>query len=333
MGALGTVTLGSIRLQAMQRADMVNSQFIPVCEMNQYISQSYKELYDLLVTSYGSRYYLAQPYIFSAAVGGSIQGQGTLFPLPDGVTTFSINPQTGLPSTTAAPPFYKGLGVDMQSGAPANPANWVTVDRFVFNERNRYGYLGAGQAGYSYGIYQLKYSYEGSNLWLTPIPASNLYIQLWYIPEPTNLQVNLPVTTTINSGVLTLSDTSQLAVGMSAQVLGVQPATYTITALTATTITLSGYTAAVSGSAIFSFWSDTTTFDGISGWEDFVVVSAAIKAMNKQEGDTSALGAEMAGIRERIITTAADRDIGKPSHASPPTDRNIQGLWRGRGWE
>src|SRR4051812_34494215 len=44
----GFASLGEIRLQAQQRADRVNSTFVTKVEWNDYVNQSYHELYDLL---------------------------------------------------------------------------------------------------------------------------------------------------------------------------------------------------------------------------------------------------------------------------------------------
>jgi hypothetical protein len=70
-----------------------------------------------------------------------------------------------------------------------------------------------------------------------------------------------------------------------------------------------------------------TTFDGFSGWLDFVVVDAAIRALEKEESDPSALMAERARIEKRIEAMAENRDAG-----SPPTVADVYrtgGDWPG----
>jgi hypothetical protein len=54
------------------------------------------------------------------------------------------------------------------------------------------------------------------------------------------------------------------------------------------------------------------TFDGINGWEDLVVVDAAIKCLMKEESDVSGLLAEKAQLMDRIEKVANNRDMGKP---------------------
>jgi hypothetical protein len=84
---------------------------------------------------------------------------------------------------------------------------------------------------------------------------------------------------------------------------------------------------------IFQAWDDTTPVQGISGWEEFILVSAAIKAIVKEESDPSALMAQKGELKQRIIETAADRDIGKPSYVSPPTDRQRNWGVQWQQWE
>ena len=328
MGAVGLVQLGSLRLQAQQRADMVNSQFVTPAEWNQYISLAYKELYDILITEYGSTYYMAMPYVFSTAIAGSVAGQGVLYPLPNGVDTVDLF------SGQVAPALYKLLGVDMQTGAANTvPTLWVTLDRFMMNERNRYGFTGMG-VGSTQGLYAVRYAIMGDNIWLTPVPSANLTMQLWYVPQPSNLLVNITGLTAALSPVVAVPDTSQLNVGMTVQLLG-QTATYPITAITPNVdFTLGGFAPAVGGVCLFQAWDDAMPVQGISGWEEFVIVSAAIKAIIKEESDPSALMAQKGELKQRIIEVAADRDIGKPNHVSPPTDRSMNWgtRWGQWGW-
>src|SRR5437868_757552 len=106
MSLSSSVSLGAMRIQAQQRADLENSGAISTPEWNQYLSQSYKELYDLLVAAYGNDYYVAAPYALT------ITGE-QFYDLPSN--------------------FYKLLGVDLQYSAA--PTGWITLKRFEFIER------------------------------------------------------------------------------------------------------------------------------------------------------------------------------------------------------
>jgi hypothetical protein len=59
--------------------------------------------------------------------------------------------------------------------------------------------------------------------------------------------------------------------------------------------------------------SDDDEIDGISGWEELVVVDAARKALLKEESDTTAIEREKAGLIARIEIAAENRDAGSPS--------------------
>jgi hypothetical protein len=61
---------------------------------------------------------------------------------------------------------------------------------------------------------------------------------------------------------------------------------------------------------------DSDTFDGVSGWEEYIVVDAAIKALTAEEGDTSALEREKAQLLERTQKAASNRDAGSPARVA-----------------
>jgi hypothetical protein len=58
---------------------------------------------------------------------------------------------------------------------------------------------------------------------------------------------------------------------------------------------------------------DTDTLDGINGWEEWVVLDAAIKCMKKEESDPSLLLLEQKEIEQEIVAHAQQRDQGAPA--------------------
>lgn len=71
--------------------------------------------------------------------------------------------------------------------------------------------------------------------------------------------------------------------------------------------------------------SDSDTLDGRSGWEEWVVIDAAIKLLTKEESDTSALERQAARIWARVMTVAQNRDAGQSKRI---TDVNLNsGTW------
>lgn len=224
---LGIASLGSLRLQAQQRCDRVNSTFVSTTEWNTYISQSCKELYDLLITKYGDEYYLQVPYTYT------LTGGQQYYPLPSD--------------------FYKMFLVEVALNTN-DPNSYVTLRKFQKIQQNLWNYPNVYTF---YGITNLRYRIEGNQIHLVPMPTGGQTLRINYAPRPPVLMA------------------------------------------------------------------DTDTFDGISGWEDYVVVDAAIKAMNKEESDVSVFMAQKQALLARITEVAENRDIGEPQTVSDSRMRNF----------
>lgn len=314
MSTSSDVALGSLRLQAQQRSDMENNPAISPQEWNQYISQSYKELYDILVSSYGNDYYVASLYNFSVT-------NQQAYALPDGSPSFQNA------NGTQAQKFYKLLGVDLQYSS--SPSGYVTLKRFELIERNKYAYpnVAVNFNGYS----NMRYRLEGNNLYFIPIPMAGQNARIWYIPAPTSLQFQLPCVTALGGTICSLSDTTGLFAGMNVALAGVVPNGTTIATLSSNSVTLSSNANATNPSSILSFWSDSTSLDGISGWEEYIIIDAAIKAQTKQEGPLEPLMAQKAQINQRIEAMAEGRDAGQAHHVSDALGANYTDNF-GSGW-
>jgi hypothetical protein len=61
---------------------------------------------------------------------------------------------------------------------------------------------------------------------------------------------------------------------------------------------------------------DTDVMDGVSGWTEYVVVDAAIKALQKEESDVSVLVLQKQALIDRIEAAAENRDAGEPNTIS-----------------
>lgn len=57
---------------------------------------------------------------------------------------------------------------------------------------------------------------------------------------------------------------------------------------------------------------DADVLDGMNGWEECVVISAAIRCLEKEESDTSALFLRLELLKQRIKSIASFRDMGHP---------------------
>ena len=207
---MALVTLSSIKDQARQRADMVNSKFFTEAELNNYVNQSVKELYDRLINA-GEFYYL----------------QSYNVPVLIGTDTYSLPID-----------FYKLLGVDLVLDSNGNA---VTLRPFQFEQRNAYLFTPTWNI---VGLSYLRYMVQGDTIKFVPQPSSPQNIRIWYAPMTAELSA------------------------------------------------------------------DTDTFQGINGWEEYVIVDTAIKMLMKEESDPSAFMAQKQAMIQRIEEMKVMRDIG-----------------------
>ena len=270
------VSLNELRSQVRYRSDMVNSQFITDAELDDYINSSTAELYDILIQKFGNDYYLSSST--TALVNGT-----AAYDLPDD--------------------FYKLVGVDYQLSS----SDSIALKQFNFNERNLSDNI---------NLYyrDLRYRLRGSQILFTPVPATTDNFVLWYIKNPVKLE-QIAVTSTAEAAttVYTVSSHNFVADVVN-KGSDFTPAGFnveqTVTAVTATTITTdldsSALTITVDGNL-------NSTFDGVSGWEEYIVIDAAIKCLQKEESDVSVLMSQKSAIAKRIEAAAENRDAGEPS--------------------
>ena len=58
--------------------------------------------------------------------------------------------------------------------------------------------------------------------------------------------------------------------------------------------------------------SDSDTVDGVNGWEEFIIVDACIKCLEKEESSTNTFERQKAKLERRIEEMASLRDIDQP---------------------
>lgn len=160
----GQINLGYLRYQSKLKAGMLMSQFLTDDEWNFNLNQSATRLYDLLVTKFGDKYFLAPPLVFSTT----------------GVDNYALPNGANYPiSTNVFPPaLYKLAGVDV--GINASNNQWFTLPKFNWIDRNRYSTLQL--AGTVQSIYGLAYCDFGNTLYFIPLPTNAQIVQLWYVP-------------------------------------------------------------------------------------------------------------------------------------------------------
>lgn len=61
---------------------------------------------------------------------------------------------------------------------------------------------------------------------------------------------------------------------------------------------------------------NTDVFDGVNGWEEYIIVDAAIKAMSKEESDVSELLLAKKDLKERLQAMVPSRDSNRPERVT-----------------
>lgn len=159
----GQTTLGNLRLEAQQRTDLIYSSNITTQEWNSMISQSYKELYDIIIQKFGNDYFIQVPFYITTTGEVDPDYQTQVFALPDD--------------------FYKLMRVEVALN-PGDPNSWITLRKFEAIQANLYNYPNQYTM---YGITNLRYRLWGVNLQIVPITAAGQTIRVWYSAKPNQL--------------------------------------------------------------------------------------------------------------------------------------------------
>jgi hypothetical protein len=159
----GQTTVANLRLEAQQRTDRVHFDNITNQEWNSMISQSYKELYDIILLKFGCDYYLAPPFTY--------------------LTTGQIDPITQAQTFPLPKNFYKLMRCEVALN-PQDPNSWITLREFQAIQANLWNY--PNQYTF-YGITNLRYRLWGDNLQVVPISQAGSTLRIWYSPKPNQL--------------------------------------------------------------------------------------------------------------------------------------------------
>lgn len=77
---------------------------------------------------------------------------------------------------------------------------------------------------------------------------------------------------------------------------------------------------------------DSDTFDGVNGWEEWVINHVAKKALTKDESDTSSVDSLLAIEQDRLTSVIENRDIGAPATTVDVYAATSGGPWYGNGF-
>lgn len=147
------ITLAELKLQARQRADMENSNFVKDSELVNYINNSIAELHDILCEAYDAEYY---------------------------VTTFEFDTNTTDQEYDLPDDFYELKGVDLK----LSNQEFITIEKYVLNDRNNHQNFNAWTL---YGVSNVRYRIIGNRIRFEPRPNTVATIKLWYVPVATKL--------------------------------------------------------------------------------------------------------------------------------------------------
>lgn len=311
------ITLSSLRTATRQRADMEYSNFISDSELDSYLNNSYKELYDI-VTSRFEDYYSSQ-LLFTIASGNT-------YPLPTD--------------------FYKLRGIDEMLGGVDN---FIPLTKWNFGERGKANRItGLGLNGWLRPQYRIM----GQNIDLIPETIATGDYRLWYIPLCQDMVVGVNGSITIqdlyyvaasvyaDGNLISIAYTNTGTAGAEVVTVvgnaisvaiqsGVSTATQILTAIQASAAATALVSVDVSGTAATAQVTQAATFltgsvvqvdgDDFNGWSEYVIIDAAIKCLIKEESDVQVLLLEKQQVLARIEAMASNRD-GQPERV---TDVNV----------
>jgi len=283
------VSLSELRLLAQQRADMENGQFITSDEWRRMINRGYAELYDLIVTSANSEDYFLK--------------SGTIS-LVSGTSTYD------LPTD-----FYKSRGVDLTTGGSVVP-----LRRYNFSERNVGGLYSVAS--------DMRYHIQSNSIVFNPKPSSADTVTIYYIASPRKFLEYTVTAITRGSSTMWTIGVNTFQVGDLLDGVGFLAdldynVEQTVTAVGAATVTTNLNSAGLADPSVFG--KIESRYDFFSGWDEYVIISTAISALIKEEGDVSALYTMKQAVQDRIIAVSEMRDLGEPTTVTDAS--NYNSLW------
>ena len=151
-----SVTVSSLCLGARQRSNKERSQFVTDSEVLSYVDRAWKELYDIIVSTYQD--YYMDAYQFTTTTEESYD----------------------LPTD-----FYKVNGVDQF----ITSQQYISLRSFQWAERNRFRY---SLVAINFPFQTLQYHVRGNKIHFIPTPLANHTVKVWYIPRALNLTTGTP---------------------------------------------------------------------------------------------------------------------------------------------
>jgi hypothetical protein len=254
-------TLAGLVTRVRRRSDHENSTFVSDAEVQQYVQESYFELYDLLVESLGPQHFYANLSFSTAA----------------GTAAYALTDQLGDPGpfeTFALPlDVYKILGVDVNVDGTLRPIRATTPYERARSGEDTGGWPHAARVRYFFGT-EVNTINQYRFIAFTPTPRGVHTVRIHYVPMPQPLE----------------GDTET---------------------------------------------GGSRTFLHFAHWDEYIVLDAAAKVLEKEESDSSYLLRRLEAMRQRIRDHANTMNT-EDGGAIRDTTRDFQSagrLLRGEPWD
>jgi hypothetical protein len=292
---MSSIGLAQFSLAVRQRADLAGqllafglngSNYITDAEMTTMVQGSLTKVWDILIGKFGDNY-----------AWGS----------------YTWSPTAGVYNYAAPWDYYKEDSIKMC--VDGSGINFIRMQPISSRDSGDYAWpinTNLGLAGFA----NVRWQMQGTNIQFFPnagpLPG---FLRFEYFQKCPLLVYSLPTAFPVTSPV-TMGQLIQAPVTLAGVVTTqVFAAMNSGTSGTLPTFVVPG-TVTDSGGIIWAYQCPlaqcATTFDGISGYEELVILDCAIKARTKQQKDVADLGAQMASEMQRINLAAANRQAGDP---------------------
>lgn len=314
-------TTTDLRTEVRLRADMANSDFVSDWEVDRAVSQSWAQLYEQMCSS-GEDYYLK--YVDITATSGGF---------------YDFDPLNNSVSGQKATDVYQVRGVD----AVYSDNCTVNLPRFNWEERNIYAATPALTPYYPITAYRVMQNpvTQRDAIQLIPDNSNGIsYLRVWYYPSAKPVGY----TATVTNGGSGFTNGTYYEVPVNGGSGAGMTATVVIAGGAITSVVITDYTSGYTvPSWAFGFTPNSIyagfpagyqtsvgtitvdSLDGRNGWEEWVVVDAAIKLLSKEESDTSQLERESARLWARIMAALQNRDAGQGKRVTDVSYNS--GMW------
>lgn len=281
--AQATVTLSALRTRAREESDQVNSEFVSDAEANRYINSAIAELMDLLAAGDDQPWNQKVVFLYVPANRDAVY----------------------LPCD-----FHSLIGAEFMDGEKRVPMEPFT--QFEKNRRRTVSWKLASPPRYRLGVKQPDH---------TAWPVATLAMGTAYLYYGQDYHTAIPIE---GGNEASWRDcVAQNAVADDPYVEPQDPmvddannAYYGRVLYFDRPDTNARYVRLTYIPVAPELSDDTDVFIAYTGWEEYVVVTAAIKMMSKEESDTTDLRVRKAEARERILSGAHQHDSASPKRAT-----------------